>query len=143
MTAVPSSGPFIKSAYPVAADAPCGEKEPADARYGPYRGEFKRIRAKDPLTVVFELCQPDPAFLAKVASPAFSINDDGWLRAHVDPDTREPQAIVSEVNGTGPYRLESWNQRHGAEPSPKRGLLGRPGPAMSGRSCAGSMTARS
>ncbi len=110
VTAVPSSGPFVKTTYPVADDAPCGEKEPADTRYGPYRGEFKRIRAKDPVTVVFELCQPDPAFLAKIASPAFSINDDGWLRTHVDPDERGPQAIVKEVNGTGPYRLESWNQ---------------------------------
>ena len=69
----------------------------------------------DPETVVFELCGPDVAFRSKIAAPAFAINDTGWLESHIDPATSGAQAIVTEVNGTGPYRLESWN--HGSEVS--------------------------
>lgn len=65
--------------------------------------------------MVFELCAPDVAFLSKIASPALGINDTGWLQTHIDPGASGTQAIVSEVNGTGPYRLESWN--HGVEVS--------------------------
>ena len=68
-----------------------------------------------PTTVVFELCRPDVAFLSKIASPAFAINDAGWLASHIDPAATGPQAIVDQVNGTGPYRLESWT--HGSEVS--------------------------
>ena len=79
----------------------------------PYTGELKRITAKDPSTVVFELCRPDVAFLAKIAWPAFAINDSGWLRANIKASATGAQAIVTSVNGTGPYRLEDW--RHGTE----------------------------
>ena len=43
------------------------------------------------------------------------INDAGWLASHIDPAATGPQAIVDQVNGTGPYRLESWT--HGSEVS--------------------------
>ena len=86
-----------------------------DAGHAPYAGEIKRISATDPETVVFELCRPDVAFLSKIASPAFAINDAGWLASHIDPAATGPQAIVDQVNGTGPYRLESWT--HGSEVS--------------------------
>ncbi len=114
-TAVPSEGPFRPSAYPAAGDAPCGQAEAPDAGHAPYTGELKRISATDADTVVFELCGPDVAFLSKIASPAFGINDAGWLASHIDPATSDPQAIVDQVNGTGPYRLESWT--HGSEVS--------------------------
>ena len=110
VTPAPSSGRFAPAAYPAKNDAPCGEKEAPDASHGRYTGNLKRIRAEDATTVVFELCAPDVAFLAKIADPAFGINDAGWLRAHIDPVARGPQAIVTEVNGTGPYRLEAWSE---------------------------------
>ncbi len=109
-TAVPTSGPFLAAAYPADRDAPCGEAKAPDASHAAYTGELKRIRAKDATTVVFELCAPDVAFLSKIAAPAFAINDAAWLRSHVDPGKVGDQAIVTEVNGTGPYRLEGWNQ---------------------------------
>ena len=114
-TAVPSEGPFRPSAYPAAGAAPCGQAEAPDAGHAPYAGEIKRISATDADTVVFELCRPDVAFLSKIASPAFAINDAGWLASHIDPAATGPQAIVDQVNGTGPYRLESWT--HGSEVS--------------------------
>jgi peptide/nickel transport system substrate-binding protein len=114
-TAVPSQGRFRAAAYPADGDAPCGQAEAPDASHAPYRGEFKRISATDAETVVFELCGPDVAFRSKIAAPAFAINDAGWLTSHIDPGTNGPQAIVEEVNGTGPYRLERWS--HGSEVS--------------------------
>lgn len=110
VTPAPTTGRFSPAAYPAKGDAPCGEKDAPDASHGRYTGNLKRIRAEDASTVVFELCRPDVAFLAKVADPAFGINDAGWLDAHIDPVTGGPQAVVTEVNGTGPYRLEGWNE---------------------------------
>ncbi|MEP6639327.1 MAG: ABC transporter substrate-binding protein [Chloroflexota bacterium] len=108
-TAIPSTGRFVKTAYPADGEAPCGQAAAPDAAHAAYSGNLRRISATDALTVVFELCQPDVAFRAKVAAPAFAINDAAWLRTHIDPATSGPQAIVREVNGTGPYRLESWD----------------------------------
>jgi ABC-type transport system substrate-binding protein len=106
----PSEGAFVPTAYPPSGDAPCGEAKPPDAAHAAYRGNLKRIDAKDAATVVFELCAPDVAFLTKIASPAFAINDTGWLRSHVSAKGGGEQAIVSQVNGTGPYRVESWDR---------------------------------
>ena len=114
-TAVPSQGRFRAGAYPADGDAPCGQAEAPDASHSPYRGQIKRISATDAETVVFELCGPDVAFRSKIAAPAFAINDAGWLNSHIDPATTGAQAIVDQVNGTGPYRLERWS--HGSEVS--------------------------
>jgi ABC-type transport system substrate-binding protein len=109
-TPAPTSGAFVPASYPAGGDAPCGQAKPPDAGHAAYRGELKRIRATDAKTVVFELCRPDVTFLSKIASPAFGINDSGWLTHHIDPKATGEQAIVSEVNGTGPYRLEAWDR---------------------------------
>jgi peptide/nickel transport system substrate-binding protein len=114
-SAVPSQGRFRANAYPADGDAPCGQAEAPDASHAAYTGQIRRISSTDPETVVFELCDPDVAFRSKIASPAFAINDTAWLGSHIDPATNGAQAIVGEVNGTGPYRLESWN--HGSEVS--------------------------
>jgi len=106
-------GKFVPSAYPPDADAPCGQAKAPDARHGPYRGELKRITAPSAGKVVFELCRPDVAFLAKIAWPSFAINDAAWLRAHLEGPGAGEQAIDTNVDGTGPYRLEAW--RHGSE----------------------------
>jgi len=107
-----SDAKFTKMSYPADGDAPCGQDKAPDAKHGPYRGNLKRIEAKDPTTVVFDLCGPDVAFLSKIASPSFAINDTGWLQSHLDPKATT-QPIETEVNGTGPYRLERWD--HGTE----------------------------
>jgi ABC-type transport system substrate-binding protein len=108
VTPAPTSRPFAAMAYPAGEDAPCGQAEAPDAGHAPYTGNLKRISASDPDTVVFELCRPDVAFLSKVAAPAFTINDRSWLERHLDPAAGGGQAIFTEVNGTGPYRLERW-----------------------------------
>ena len=112
-TPKPSQGAFVPTAYPPSDDAPCGEAKPPDAAHAAYRGDLKRVVANDASTVVFELCGPDVAFLAEIASPAFAINDTGWLHSHIATSGSGAQPIVDQVNGTGPYRLESWD--HGTE----------------------------
>jgi len=88
--------------YPATGEAPCGT--------APYAGEFKKISAPDARTVVFDLCGSDVAFLSKIAFSSFAINDAGWLASHIDPAATEGQKIVSEVNGTGAYKLKAWNR---------------------------------
>jgi peptide/nickel transport system substrate-binding protein len=70
-----------------------------------YNGQFKKITATDDLTVVFELCAPDPAFEAKIAFSAFGINDTDYLINNVLDGT-----ILERPNGTGPYRLAEWRR---------------------------------
>jgi ABC-type transport system substrate-binding protein len=79
-----------------------GEKvESPDCDYG---GEFKSIEAVDQYTVKFSLCNPDGAFLNKVAFAAFQIQDADYLN-EMGGDT----AKISEApNGTGPYTLQEW-----------------------------------
>jgi peptide/nickel transport system substrate-binding protein len=115
---VTDDSPFQAMAYPGDGNAPCGQPEAPDARHAPYRGNLKRIVARDATTVVFELCEPDVAFLAKVASPAFGINDTAWLRDR-----------TSEVDGTGPFDLERWTPGSEISLSRNDGYWGSPATA--------------
>lgn len=93
------------SAYPTYAEVDC---EAGSFNGAPYGGNIAKIEATDAATVVFTLCNPDPAFLPKVAFSPFAINDADYLIAHV-PDG----SIVDNPNGTGPLKLEEW--RRGSE----------------------------
>jgi ABC-type transport system substrate-binding protein len=93
------------SAYPTYADVDC---EAGTFNGAEYTGNIAKIEATDPATVVFTLCNPDPAFLPKVAFAPFAINDADYLIAHA-PDG----SIVDNPNGTGPLVLEEW--RRGSE----------------------------
>lgn len=70
-----------------------------------YGGEFATIEAVDRLTVKFTLCYPDPAFPSKVAFSAFPVNDTAYLE-----ETGGGDKLVSEPNGTGPYKLDKWTR---------------------------------
>ena len=104
-----STTPFEAMVYPATGEAPCGEAAAPDATHDKYTGNFKKITAVDNKTVVFDLCNPDVAFLSKIAFTSFAINDTAWLESHIDP-AGTTQAIVSEVNGTGPWKLDAWNK---------------------------------
>ena len=92
-----AEGPFTGIAYPESGDAPCG--------VAPYTGQVKRITAVDRLTVEFQLCAPDVAFLSKIAFASFGIHDADFLAAHA-PD----KSYLTETNGTGPYKLSAWEK---------------------------------
>ncbi len=69
-----------------------------------YGGYFERIEAVDPLTVVFTMCKPDPAFQAKIAFEGFGIHPSEHLMAGAEG------ALLETPIGTGPYKLDSWNR---------------------------------
>ena len=87
---------FTGTTYPESGEAPCG--------VAPYTGLMKKITAVDRLTVEFQLCAPDVAFLSKAAFATFGIQDSDYLAAHA-PD----KSYLTEPNGTGPYRLAEWD----------------------------------
>jgi ABC-type transport system substrate-binding protein len=70
----------------------------------PYPGNLKKITAPDASTVVFEFCNPNIAFLAQAAFAANAIDDAAYLIAHA-PDG----SIVTQPNGTGPYKVDTWD----------------------------------
>ena len=87
--------------------APAGPFEPMSlaADSCDYGGEFKSIEAVDATTAKFTLCYPDPAFPAKVAFSAFSINDADYLQA-----TGGGGDLIEKPVGTGPYKFVEWRR---------------------------------
>ncbi|MRS04016.1 hypothetical protein EG832_12475, partial [bacterium] len=73
----------------------------ADCGYG---GEIRSIESRDQNTVVFSLCKPDAAFLSKISSPIFAVeNEDSLNQAGGDS-----AALSVTPNGTGAYRLNRY-----------------------------------
>jgi ABC-type transport system substrate-binding protein len=77
----------------------------ADCSYG---GQLQSIQALDSRTVRFTLCAPDPAFLSKIAFPAFAIYPQEWLRSIDALDPTQPP--LSNPPGSGPYQLADWRR---------------------------------
>jgi ABC-type transport system substrate-binding protein len=69
-----------------------------------YGGEMKSIEAVDANTVKFTLCNPDPAFLAKVAFSTLQITSKTFLDASGGDSNKLSAAPV----GTGPYMVKEW-----------------------------------
>lgn len=70
----------------------------------PYAGNLKSIEAPDASTVVFTFCNPNVAFLAQAAFASLAIDDAQYLIDHgVDG------SIVTQPNGTGPYKFDAWD----------------------------------
>ena len=92
-----STSPFEGTVYPETGEAPCG--------VAPYTGQLKKITAVDALTVEFQLCGPDAAFLPKIAFSAFGIHDSDYLAAHAADGS-----YLDQPNGTGPYTLKEWSK---------------------------------
>lgn len=68
-----------------------------------YGGKISSIEAVDELTVQFNLCKPDPAFLAKVAFTPFGIQPAEWL-----DETGGTGELLEHPIGTGPYMVQDW-----------------------------------
>ncbi len=66
-----------------------------------YGGKISSITAVDELTVQFELCSPDPAFVPKIAFGVFGIQPAEHLEA-------TGGAPLDNPVGTGPYALQEW-----------------------------------
>ena len=68
-----------------------------------YGGKIGSIEATSQYEVVFNLCKPDPAFLAKVAFTPFGIQPKEWIE-----ETGGTGEILENPVGTGPYQLGEW-----------------------------------
>lgn len=71
-----------------------------------YGGVVKAIEALDQFTVRFEFCQPQIAFLSKIAFPSFGIQPRAWLEQ--TGGGHPGSKLLENPIGTGPYRLVSW-----------------------------------
>jgi ABC-type transport system substrate-binding protein len=93
---------FEGMSYPADGPAECGT---AESPVPTNPTNLSHIEATAADEVVFTLCNPDVAFLSKVAFIAVAINDSDWLEANAgSPDQ------LSTMNGTGPYKLVNWNR---------------------------------
>ena len=95
------------SSYPETGEAPCGD--------GAYTGNFKKITAPDAKTVVFQFCNPNVAFLSKVAFSAFGIHDSDYLDR-----PRGRTSLLDQPNGTGPTSSSEWTAATGSSSRPTR-----------------------
>ncbi|MBK8984656.1 MAG: peptide ABC transporter substrate-binding protein [Chloroflexi bacterium] len=68
-----------------------------------YGGKILSIEAVDELTVQFNLCKTDPAFLAKIAFTPFGIQPSEWIEANGGTGL-----LLEKPIGTGPYMLDQW-----------------------------------
>ncbi len=70
-------------------------------------GDFiKAITAVDENTVTFDLCRPDPAFLAKAAFGPFAIEPEEYLKSTGGGG----EELLSHPIGTGPYMVDNWSR---------------------------------
>lgn len=61
---------------------------------------IESIDAPDDATVVFNLSAPNAAILAAMTNPNSGIMSKAWIEGGADP--------TKETNGTGPFKLNSW-----------------------------------
>ena len=72
-------------------------------------GIIQGVEAVDRYTVKFTLCQPDPAFLPKIAFSVYSIYPEEWIAATAGDETRTSEGLEKPI-GTGPYMVSEWNR---------------------------------
>jgi peptide/nickel transport system substrate-binding protein len=72
-------------------------------------GIIQGVEAVDRYTVQFNLCQPDPAFLSKIAFSVYGIYPEEWLEATAGEEGRTSEGLEKPV-GTGPYVVSEWNR---------------------------------
>jgi ABC-type transport system substrate-binding protein len=108
---------------------------------GSYAGEIKAIDVVDDYTVKFTLCWPDPAFLLKIAHPAFGILPREFLESSGGGGEGSP--LLEYPVGTGPYKVNNWQRgvelvlgsfdNYWGEPAPTANLVIRWDDTASGR----------
>lgn len=82
---------------------------PAAECNGDYAGLIQSVEATDNSTVVFTMCRPDPAFLAKIAFVPFAILPSEWIDATAGDGKRTSEGLEHPV-GTGPYMISEWKR---------------------------------
>ena len=86
-------------------EEPVYQPELVTAENCDYGGKVLSVEALDDYTVQFDLCKPDPAFLAKMAFNVFAVQPSEWIA-----ETGGGGEILEQPIGTGAYQLEAWNR---------------------------------
>ena len=101
----PTEAPQATTA-PQPTEAPTAQlmtKAAPDCSYG---GTMKSIAAKDDSTVVFTLCNPDAAFLSKIAFATTAIQSSAYLSQ--TKGGGKGSDLLTKPMGTGPYMVQEW-----------------------------------
>jgi ABC-type transport system substrate-binding protein len=72
-------------------------------------GIIQGVEATGQYEVTFTLCQPDPAFLSKIAFSVYGIYPEEWLEATAGAEGRTSEGLEKPI-GTGPYMVSEWNR---------------------------------
>ena len=72
-------------------------------------GIIKGVEATGEHEVTFTLCQPDPAFLSKIAFSVYGIYPEEWLEATAGEEGRTSEGLEKPI-GTGPYMVSEWSR---------------------------------
>lgn len=102
-TPAPTTTPPTQPPATPPATEPSGELAKVEAANCDYGGKIASVEATDPLTVVFTMCKPVPAFPAIIAFVPFAAQSPANLEATGGSPLDSPV-------GTGPFVLESWNR---------------------------------
>jgi ABC-type transport system substrate-binding protein len=70
---------------------------------------IQNVVATGEYEVTFTLCQPDPAFLSKLAFNVYGIYPEEWLESTAGAESRTSEGLERPI-GTGPYVLSEWNR---------------------------------
>ncbi|MFL5757868.1 MAG: ABC transporter substrate-binding protein [Chloroflexota bacterium] len=100
-----SAAAFTPTSYPTTAvDCANPPKYTSGSNSATYAGIIGQIKAVDRLTVEFDLCAADVAFLSKIAFSSNNIQDSDWLTAHA----ADKSIVHDAINGTGAYQVKEW-----------------------------------
>jgi ABC-type transport system substrate-binding protein len=100
-----SEEPYDGTSYPETAVDCANPPEYTDGtNTAKYTGIISQIKAVDRLTVEFDLCSADVAFLSKLAFASNNIQDTDWLTAHA----ADKSIVHDAINGTGAYKVKEW-----------------------------------
>lgn len=92
-------------------EAPMADEGPWEAKYEVVNencGEsdvIKRIYAPDASTVVFELCNTNPALITKIGFVGFVISPSEYIEAQGGSGE-----MLDKFIGTGPYMVDEWKR---------------------------------
>ncbi|HXF84471.1 MAG TPA: ABC transporter substrate-binding protein [Anaerolineales bacterium] len=106
-TEAPAEAPATEA--PTATPAPEFEGKSLMAPDCESTGIIKGVEATGQYEVTFTLCQPDPAFLSKIAFSVYGIYPEEWIEATAGETTRTTEGLERPI-GTGPYMVSEWKR---------------------------------
>jgi len=102
-TTPPETTPMTETTEAMTETTMASDLSSVSAESCDYGGKVLSVEATDPMTVVYTLCSPDPAFLAKLAFIPFAVQPSEHLEATGGSPLENPI-------GTGPFMVDVWDR---------------------------------